>query len=97
MDVLLNKEFLNELGVTLDESAYATFSEHYEGHLRERVVDEITSELNETQLTELHSFDTKSDEELQAWLKANVPQLKEIIEDEVAILLGDIAEDSQKF
>lgn len=97
MDVLLNKEFLSELGVTLDESAYAAFSEHYEDHLRERVIDEITSELNETQLAELHSFESKSDEELQTWLKANVPQLKEIIEDEVAILLGDIAEDSQKF
>lgn len=97
MDVLLDKKFLNELGVVLDDDAYSAFSEHYEDHLRERVVDEITSELDETQLAELHSFETKSDEELQEWLKTNVPQLKEIIEDEVAILLGDIAEDSRKF
>lgn len=97
MNVLLDKAFLNEIGVILDDEAYASFSEHYEDHLRERVVDEITSELNEAQLAELHAFEKKSDEELQAWLKTNVPQLKEIIEDEVAILLGDIAEDSRKF
>lgn len=97
MNVLLSRDFLKELGISLNDESYIAFSEHYESHLRERVVDEITSELDEAQLAQLHLFESKSDEELQEWLKANVPQLKEIIEDEVAILLGDIAENSQQF
>ena len=97
MDALLDKRFLDELGVSLTPEAYEAFSSHYEDTLHERVAAEIVEELDEQQLAQLHSFGSKSDEELQEWLKANVPQLKDIIEDEVAILLGEIAENNRQF
>jgi hypothetical protein len=57
---------------------------------------EIVSYLDETQLTELDSIKNADDETLRNWLVVNVPELDEIIEDEVAILLGDLAEHADR-
>lgn len=91
---LLTKEFLAVIGVSMSDEERAAFSEHYEAALTERVINEIVLELNDTQLEALREYRGKSDEELQSWLRANVPQLDEIITDEVAVLLGEIAENS---
>ncbi len=90
---LLTKEFLKELGIELDEVTYMALSGHYEETLMHRITQEVVEELEEPQLEQLHTLAGKN-EELAAWLKANVPQLREIVEDEVAILLGEIAERS---
>jgi hypothetical protein len=96
MNGLLNKQFLQDIGVTLDDQTYETLSEHYEETLNERVIIEIVDELDEKQLEELHSLTSQDDSMLNQWLVANIPKLDEIIEDEIAILLGEITESSQK-
>lgn len=93
---LLNKEFLHNIGIDLDEVSYQALSGHYEETLFHRVTQEIVEELSEEQLTQLHTLAGK-DTELGAWLKLNVPQLREIVEDEIAILLGEIAEHGDRF
>lgn len=94
MDGLLNKKFLDDIGVTLDDQTYAALSQHYEETLNDRVINEIVDELDERQLEELSSLKGGSTGILQQWLQENVPQLDEIIEDEIAILFGEIAENS---
>jgi hypothetical protein len=94
MDGLLNKKFLEDIGVTLDDQTYAALSQHYEETLNDRVISEIVDELDERQLEELNNLKGGSTDILQQWLQENVPQLDEIIEDEIAILLGEIAENS---
>lgn len=96
MDGVLNRQFLADIGVRLDERTYQVLADHYEQTLNDRVLEEITLELDEQQLKQLETLKDAAPEELAAWLAANVPQLGEIIEDEIAILMGEIAEDSDK-
>ena len=56
------------------------------------MTNELIAELSDEQVDELAALRGGTDEELAAWLKQNVPDLKEIIEDETAILLGELAE-----
>lgn len=97
MNGLLDKSFLNEIGVNLADTEYQLMSDIYETALSDRVVSSIVSGLSEPQLEQLHEYRSKTDEDLQNWLKTNVPELKDIIENEIEILLGEIAENSQSF
>lgn len=94
MSELLSRDFLQSLGVILDDDTYASLSEHLEDTLDQRVIEEIVDELDEEQLRELTTLRSGSSEVLRQWLVVNVPQLDAIIQDEVAILLGDVAERS---
>ncbi|MCA9334590.1 hypothetical protein KC953_00430 [Candidatus Saccharibacteria bacterium] len=94
---VLTQNFLQSLGIELDETTLQAFSDHFETTLFERVVESILDELSDDQLTELSTLREQNDEQLQSWLQANIPNLSEIIQDEVDILLGDLAEDSEKF
>lgn len=94
---LLNKTFLNEIGITLTPAEEKALSEQYEATLNDRVTTEIVESLTPAQLGQLEQYKNAPDDQLQQWLVANVPSLNEIIEDEVAILLGEIAENSDKF
>lgn len=96
MDGLLNKQFLADIGVKLDEQTHQALSDHYEQTLNERVIDEITTELDEAQLNELSRLTADDPSELSAWLATNVSKLGEIIENEVDILMGEIAENSDQ-
>lgn len=95
MNGLFSKEFLASLGISLDDSTYALFDNHVEQTLNERVIESIVDELTDEQVVELGQLDTSDHTTLQHWLVANVTELNVIIEDEVAILLGEIAENSQ--
>ena len=93
---LLNKQLLQSLGIQMTDEHFELLSEHFETTLDERVTAEIALELTDEQLSELEAMVTAPDDQLQAWLQANVPDIKEIIEDETAILLGEMAEHSDK-
>ncbi len=93
---LLNKQFLQNLGINLDDETYAAFDAHFEATLGERVIEGIIDTLDDTELAELAALRAQDDEQLQTWLQAKVPDLPQIIEDEVHILLGELAENSDK-
>lgn len=92
---IITRQFLTDIGVEMSEADFAAFSEHFESELDERIVNEIVDELSPEQAEELTVYKQKSDEELQQWLVENVEDLGEIINEEVTILLGEIAENSQ--
>ena len=92
---ILSKQLVQDLGIELNEQDYASLSEHFETTLQERVINEITMELSPEQAQELATMQSASDEDLLAWLQANVTDLAEIVSDEVDILLGELAENSE--
>lgn len=91
---LLNQQLITDLGVEMSEEDLNQLSEHFETTLDERVTNELVAELDDTQLEQLTELRNSSEADLAAWLKQNVPELKAIIEDETAILLGELAENS---
>lgn len=92
---MLNKQLLQTLGIHLSDEDYALLSEHFESTLHERVINEVVLELSPEQAEQLASMQNSGDEEVASWLQTNVPNLGEIVSDEVDILLGELAEDSQ--
>lgn len=92
----LNKQFLSSIGVELDDSTVEAFSLHFEDTLTERVIEEVIDTLEGDKLEELISIRDNDDNSLQTWLQQNVPDLTEIINQEVAILIGEIAENSDQ-
>jgi hypothetical protein len=92
---LLTPTLLENLGINLSEEHYQALAEHFETTLNERVINEIVLELSPEQAEQLATLQQASDEEVLAWLKTNVPDVAEIVTDEVDILLGEIAENSE--
>lgn len=95
MDGLLDKNFLADIGINIDDRTYDALSKHYEETLNNRIIEAITEELDEHQLAELSNLKNADEQSLRKWLIMNVPQLDEIIEGEVAVLMGDIAENAE--
>ena len=91
---ILTKEFLEQIGIHLDDESIAQLSEQAEEKLYRRVLDEIIELSDSAQLEELKKLEEMDDESAQAWLQANVEDFDEIVEDEIAILLGEIAENA---
>ena len=92
---MLTKTLLQDLDIHLSEQDYKSLAEHFETTLHERVINEIALELSPEQAQELANMKEVSDEQLLAWLQTNVPNLGEIVSDEVDILLGELAENSE--
>ena len=89
---ILTKTVLQNIGIVLSDEDYESLSEHFESTLNERVIDEIALELTPEQAAELATLEHADDATVSQWLQANVPDLGEIISDEVDILLGELAE-----
>lgn len=88
------KEFLEGIGIQLDDQTYAAFSTHFEDTLFDRIIDSIIETLNDGQVDELRQSHSVSGEQLWQWVQANVPDLGEIVQEEIDILLGELAEHS---
>jgi hypothetical protein len=94
---LLDRTLLKDLGIELTDQDYQQLSEHFDTTLRDRVIKEIVEELSPEQAQQLAQMQGAPDEQLLEWLRANVPNFKEIVSDEIDILLGEIAENSEAF
>lgn len=92
---LLTPTLLANLGIELDEQDYQSLEQHIETTLNERVINEIVLDLTPAQAEELANLTNASDDEIQTWLQANVQNLNEIVSDEIDILLGELAENSE--
>jgi hypothetical protein len=94
---LLSKALLKDLGIELNDQDYQLLEEHFETTLRSRVIEEIVEELSPEQAQELATMQDQSDEQLLAWLQVNVLNFRDVVSDEVDILLGELAENSESF
>lgn len=92
---VITKEYLNSLDINLDDQTFQAFSDHFDETLLDRIIDDILDSLDDPQVQELlHLRQTNSDQ-LWQWLQTNVPDLNSIIQNEVTILIGDVAENSE--
>lgn len=95
-DFKLHKQFLTNLGVNLTDDELTVLAEHIESTLSERVIDEIVLLLDDDQAAELASLKGADNSIVESWLDQNVTDLKEIIEDEVDIMLSELAESADQ-
>lgn len=92
---ILSRTMLETLGIELSDSDYASLAEHFETTLNERVFEEISLALTPEQAQQLAELQQAGDDTILEWLQTNVPALSEIVADEVDILLGELAENSE--
>lgn len=94
-DALITKELLDEFGITVAEADLENFLAHANQTLDERVGAEIADSLDDEQLAVLANLQESNDDEaVSAWLEQHVPELAQIAQDEIDILLGELAESS---
>lgn len=94
---LLDKQLLHDLGIELSDRDTELLSEHFDSTLKDRVIAEIVQELSPEQAQQLAAMQNASDEQLLQWLQVNVLDFGDIVTDEVDILLGELAENSEAF
>lgn len=92
---MLSKGFLLNIGIEFDDATYAAFATHFEDTLSQRIIDEIIDTLDEARIVEFNQMQDASSEQLWQWVQVNVPELPEIIQEEVDILLGELAENAE--
>src|SRR5688500_368795 len=96
MQEYITEDSLKKLGINLEGQDVASLLAHLNETLEERVGAEITDALEDDQLQVLVDLQEKaSDEEVGAWLQANVPEFEQIVQDEIDIILGELAENNE--
>lgn len=93
---IITKDHLEAVGITpTSEQETEALLAHLNTTLEERIGAEITTGLDDVKLAELVAVQSEVDDaKLADWMRANVPELQEIVEDEIDILLGEIADNA---
>ena len=92
---ILTPDIVRNLGIELAEADMQSLAEHFEATLDERVINEIVLSLTPEQAQQLAELQQAGDDTILEWLQANVPDLADIVADEIDILLGELAESSE--
>ena len=91
----ITKQDLIDLGIAVNENEVEALLTHLNEQLEERVGVEITESLDDEKLAEFVELqETADDTKIGEWLQATVPELQAIVQDEIDILLGDLAENA---
>ncbi len=92
---ILTPDIVRNLGIELAEADMQSLAEHFEATIDERVINEIVLGLTPEQAQQLAGLQQAGDDTILEWLQANVPDLADIVADEIDILLGELAESSE--
>ncbi len=93
---IVTKAQLNSIGINLPEDQMQALIQHVEDTINSQIGEEIVESLDDDQLAELVKMQDSNApaEEIDAWIRERVPEYDEIIEDNVAIVLGELANNS---
>ena len=93
---IVTKAQLNSIGINLPEDQMQALIQHVEDTINSQIGEEIVESLDDDQLKELVQMQDNDApaEEIDAWIRARVPEYDEIIEDNVEIVLGELANNS---
>jgi hypothetical protein len=95
MEPLITPALLASTGINIPEDQVDEYLELMNDQLAERIGESIVESLDEETVEKLAEMqESASDEELNTWMQANIPQLSDIIQQEIEIILGDAAENS---
>lgn len=93
----ITQSTLETLGIDLTGEDVDALLDDLNETLQERVGTEITQSLNEDQLKKLVELqESASETEIGEWLQKNVPDMQQIIQNEIDILIGEIVEDEEE-
>ncbi len=93
---IVTKAQLNSIGISLPDNQMQALIQHVEETINKRISEEVVESLSDDQLKELVELQTgsASAEEIDEWIREHVPEYDQIIEDNVAIVLGELVENS---
>lgn len=95
MDQYITKESLDAFGISLGDQDEESLLDHLNETLQERIGIEVATMLDDDKLKELLiQQETADDAAIGDWLMKNVPELPQIVQDEIDILLGEIADNT---
>lgn len=93
MDTYITKDALLALGINLDDQDIDSLLAHLNDTVEERIGAEITESLSDEQLQELIDLqDNATDEEVGDWIAKHVPDYKEIVQDNIDIVIGELVD-----
>lgn len=93
----ITQSTLETLGIDLSGEDVDALLDDLNETLQERVGTELTQALKEDQLKELVDLqESASEAEIGAWLQKNIPDMQQIIQNEIDILIGEIVEDEDE-
>lgn len=86
-------DYLKQLGITVADAEAEALITHLNDTIDERIGAEITQALTDDQLREMITLqETASEDELGKWIAERVPNYQEIIQDNIDIAIGELAE-----
>ncbi|MDB5167980.1 MAG: hypothetical protein JWO55_238 [Candidatus Saccharibacteria bacterium] len=93
----ITQSTLETLGIDLSGEDVDALLDDLNETLQERVGTEIAQSLQEEQLKELADLQESATEtEIGTWLQKNVPDMQQIIQNEIDILIGEIVEEEEE-
>jgi hypothetical protein len=95
MNPIITRDLLEQAGVDLTNKDVDALLDHLNQELEERVGSEITASLSDEQLKEMLDIqEHATEDQLVEWMTTNVPELDQITQDEIDIILGELAENA---
>lgn len=96
---VITEERLRSIGVMLEGDELAALVQYAEDKVHQLVSEEIAESLGDDQVEELVQLQQNgaSAEEIDAWLRERVEDYDQIIEDNVLIVLGELAKHADEF
>lgn len=91
---MITVEQLRSIGIDLPEDQMQALMQHTEDTINEQIGEEIVDSLDDGQLQELVAMQEADApaEQVEEWIVERVENYQEIVEDNVAIVLGDLAQ-----
>lgn len=89
---LIDQKFLNDIGIDTDDATLRQLDDSFTDELSDNICDEIFESLSEDQALELLDLMEHEDPHVASWLSKALPNLRDIVEDEITIMYGTLAE-----
>lgn len=84
---------LQDFGIAVDDTTVTSLLQHLNDTIEERIGAEIIEALDDAQLEELLAIqESGDDEKLGEWIAAHVPEYEQIVQDNIDITVGELAE-----
>ena len=97
MEPIITPEMLASTGIMIKDEDVVAYLDHLNEMLNERIGETIAENLTDEEIDILADLqETASEETLGDWLAKRIPDLDDLIDDEINILLGEAAENSNK-
>lgn len=84
---------LRDFGIAVDDATVDALLQHLNDTIEERIGAEIIEALDDEQLKELLALQEKdSEDQVGEWIAAHVPDYEQIVQDNIDITVGELAE-----